>query len=87
MKDSGNQKSTKTKSAEEILAIAKQQGIELSEEQARELAGFVGAQGGAVGPDGELSDEALDNVAGGINVPDWLVKYGGDIAKLMSFLF
>lgn len=87
MKDSGNQKSTKTKSAEEILAIAKQQGIELSEEQARELAGFVGAQGGAVGPDGELSDEALDSVAGGINVPDWLVKYGGDIAKLMSFLF
>ena len=59
MKDSENQKSTKTKSAEEILAIAKQQGIELSEEQARELAGFVGAQGGAVGPDGELSDEAL----------------------------
>lgn len=87
MKDSGNQKSTKTKSAEEILAIAKRQGIELSEEQARELAGFVGTQGGAVGPDGELSDEALDSVAGGINVPDWLVKYGGDIAKLMSFLF
>ena len=46
------------KSADEILVLAKENGIELSEEKAKELFSELNATG-------ELSDEDLDKVAGG----------------------
>ena len=48
------------KSADEILALAKESGVELSEERARELFGQLNANG-------ELSDDDLDKVAGGMD--------------------
>ena len=49
------------KSPEEVTAIAKEYGQELTQEQAQELSDKLNA--GAVS--GELSDEELDTVAGG----------------------
>ena len=46
------------KSAEDIIALAKESGAELSEEKARELFAELNANG-------ELSDDELDKVAGG----------------------
>ncbi len=46
------------KSADEILALAKESGVELSEEKAKELFAELNANG-------ELSDDELDKVAGG----------------------
>ena len=46
------------KSADEILALAKESGIELDEEKAKELFSQLNASG-------ELSDDDLDKVAGG----------------------
>ena len=45
------------KSADEILALAKESGIELDEEKAKELFSQLNASG-------ELSDDDLDKVAG-----------------------
>lgn len=53
------EKAKQAKSAEEILALAKQNGMELTEEQAKAYyAQFHPTSG-------ELSDDELDNVAGG----------------------
>ncbi len=52
------EKARETKSAEEFLALAKENGIELTEESAN-------AYYEQIQKKGELSDEELDNVAGG----------------------
>ncbi len=48
------------KSADDILALAKENGIEMTPEKAEEL--FEQLSGG------ELSDEQLENVAGGMSI-------------------
>ena len=50
------------KSAEDVIAIAKEHGKELTQEQAQELYDKLKAAEG-----GELSDEDLEAVAGGWN--------------------
>ena len=52
------EKAKTAKSAEELLAMAKAENIELTEEQAAKAFGELNKTG-------ELSDEELDNVAGG----------------------
>ncbi len=74
------QKLKTAKSAEEMIAVAREYGKELTKEQAEEMLAFENA-------DGELSDDDLDNVAGGIDVPDWVKKYGPEALKLMQYLF
>ncbi len=61
------------KSADEILVLAKESGVELDEEKAKELFAELNASG-------ELSDEELDKVAGG-NIFDKVKKILGDIMK------
>ncbi len=68
------------KSAEEMIAIAKEYGKEMTKEEAEEILAFSGAQG-------ELDDDALDSVAGGMNIPSWLKSYGPNAVNLMKFLF
>ena len=51
-------KAKAAKSAEELLAIAKENGLELTEEEAKKYFEQLHKEG-------ELSDEELDNVAGG----------------------
>ena len=51
-------------SSDEILALAKENGIELDEEKAKELFNQLNASG-------ELSDDDLDKVAGGIGFLEW----------------
>ncbi len=58
------------KSADEILALAKENGIELSEEKAKELFAELNASG-------ELSDDDLDKVAGGNIFDKFLEFFGG----------
>ena len=52
------EKAKEAKSAEELLSLAKENGMELTEEEA--VAYFA-----QLNKSGELSDEELDNVAGG----------------------
>ena len=52
------EKAKKAKSAEELLALAKENGVELSKEEAQ-------AYFEQFNKTGELSDDELDNVAGG----------------------
>ena len=52
-------KAKQAKSAEELIAIAKENGIELTEETAKAYFGQLNP------PAGELSDAELDNIAGG----------------------
>ena len=52
------EKAKTVKTAEELLALAKNEGIELTEEQAEKAFAELNKTG-------ELSDEELDNVAGG----------------------
>ena len=52
------------KSAEELLEIAKANGKELTAEQAKTL--FDGLPGS-----GELSDDDLDKIAGGVEDKEW----------------
>ena len=68
------------KTAEEMIAIAKEYGKELTKEQAEEMLAPADAQG-------ELSDDDLDSVAGGINMPGWAKQYGPDALKLLKYLF
>ena len=58
------------KSADEILALAKENGIELSEEKAKELFAELNVSG-------ELSDDDLDKVAGGNIFDKFLEFFGG----------
>ena len=52
------EKARQAKSHEELIALAKENGIELSEDKAKEYFERLNLSG-------ELSDEELDNVAGG----------------------
>ena len=61
------------KSADEILALAKESGIELDEEKAKELFAELNASG-------ELSDDDLDKVAGG-NIFDKQLKFFDELCK------
>ena len=61
------------KSADEILVLAKENGMELSEEKAKELFSELNASG-------ELSDEELDKVAGG-NIYDKFLDYFDELSK------
>ncbi len=62
------------KSVEDVLALAKESGIELDEEKAKELFAELNASG-------EISDDDLDKVAGGYELGpnmrqylDWVFK-------------
>ena len=57
------EKAKTAKSAEELLAMAKAENIELTEEQAAKAFGELNKTG-------ELSDEELDNIAGGCSPSD-----------------
>ena len=52
------EKAKEAKSAEELLSLAKENGVELTKEEAQEYFAQLNKSG-------ELSDEELDNVAGG----------------------
>ena len=52
-------KARKAESVEELLALAKENGIELTNEQAKAFFAQLNP------PKGELSDDELDNVSGG----------------------
>ena len=59
------QKLQAAKSVDEIIAIAKENGIEITSEKAQELLDKLTVK------DGELSDDMLDAVSGG-GFKDWL---------------
>ena len=62
------------KTAEEVIALGKEYGKELTEEQAKELLEMTG------NGTGELSDEELEAVAGG-NLIDKLCEFFGGFFK------
>ena len=66
------EKAKQAKTAEELLAMAKAENIELTEEQAKEYFATIHASG-------ELSDEELDNVAGGCGGPDYKYDIGDSV--------
>ena len=68
------------KSAEEMIAIAKEYGKEMTKEEAEEILAFSSTEG-------ELDDDALDSVAGGMNMPSWLKSFGPEAMSLLNFLF
>lgn len=68
------------KTADELIAIAKEYGKELTKEHAEEMLNHSDASG-------ELSDDDLDSVAGGINMPGWMKKYGPDALNFLKYLF
>ncbi|MDO4338246.1 MAG: Nif11-like leader peptide family RiPP precursor [Eubacteriales bacterium] len=53
------EKAKQAKSAEELLALAKENGIELTEEKARAFYGKLSSE--------ELADEELENAVGGMS--------------------
>ena len=74
------EKARQANSPEELLALAKESGIELSEDKAKEYFEQLNRSG-------ELSDEELDNVSGGGcgGGPKWKCpKYG---SKDVEFLY
>ena len=66
------EKAKTAKSAEELLELAKAENIELTAEQAKEYFATIHASG-------ELSDEELDNVAGGCGGPDYKYDIGDSV--------
>ena len=66
------EKAKTAKTAEELLELAKAENIELTEEQAKEYFATIHASG-------ELSDEELDNVAGGCGGPDYKYDIGDSV--------
>ena len=70
------EKAIQAKTAEELLAMAKAENIELTEEEAAKAFAELNKAG-------ELSDEELDNVAGGCGkeeIPEPKYKIGGRTA-------
>ena len=65
------------KSPEEVLAIVKEYGKEITLEQARELFDKLNAAAST----GELSDDAVEAVAGGNIVDDYLSWIGSLFGK------
>jgi predicted ribosomally synthesized peptide with nif11-like leader len=53
------EKAKRAKNAEELIALAKENGVELSDEQAKAYFAKLNSE------NGELGDDELDNVAGG----------------------
>ena len=72
-------KAKECKSAEEIMALAKENGYELTEEQAKEYFEKLNANG-------EIADDELDNVAGGCDFFDQGVceTCGSDKVKYLT---
>lgn len=71
-------KAREAASTEELMELAKAENIELTEEKAQELFTRLHAEGG-------LSDNELDNVAGGGCSESTALKYNvGDIVALVS---
>ena len=66
------EKAKTAKTAEELLAMAKAENIELTAEQAKEYFATIHASG-------ELSDEELDNVAGGCGGPNYKYDIGDSV--------
>ena len=66
------EKAKTAKTAEELLEMAKAENVELTEEQAKEYFATIHASG-------ELSDEELDNVAGGCGGPDYKYDIGDSV--------
>ena len=66
------EKAKTAKSAEELLELAKAENVELTVEQAKEYFATIHASG-------ELSDEELDNVAGGCGGPDYKYDIGDSV--------
>ena len=62
----------KAKTVEEIIAIAKEYGKEVTAEKAQELLNQLG------GAEGELSDDALEAVAGG-GIVDTIKSWVGSL--------
>ena len=74
----------KAKSAEDIIAIAKEYGKEMTLEQAQALCDKLKASA-----NGELTDEELAGVAGGIDwgyVDEQIKKYGPGIVGALESL-
>ena len=69
MKEEMAVKMSKAKSVEEILAIAGEYDVEMTREQAQQVFDYVNGTGSAEASDftGELSDDDLDAVAGGVS--------------------
>ena len=65
-------KINEAKTAEELIELAKAEGIEMSEEE-------IKAKFDAVHKEGELADDELDNVAGGCGGDDSYVPSVGDL--------
>lgn len=57
-------KAKECKSAEELMVFAKKNGVELTEEQAKEYFAKINPE------NGEVADDELDNVAGGCDSLD-----------------
>ena len=74
MKEELLEKLRRAKTAEEVIALGKEYGKELTEEQAKELLEMTG------NGTGELSDEELEAVAGG-DIIDKLCEFFGGFFK------
>ena len=71
------------KSAEEFLTIFKEYGAEATEEQVKELFERMHTQG-------ELSDDALESAAGGVDwgyVDEQIKKYGPGVARALCSVY
>ncbi len=71
------------KTAEELLDVFKEYGAETTEEQAKALFERMNAQG-------ELSDDALKSIAGGVDwayVDEQIKKYGPGIVPTLCSLY
>ena len=68
-------KLAQAKTVEDVLAVAKEYGKDINEEQAKEVLEELNKFSAS----GELSDDELDNVAGGVafdpNDPEWLAEW------------
>ncbi len=65
-------------SLEEMIAFAKENGVELSEEKAKELYDMLHTEG-------ELSDDALEGVAGGYSCLDFWKDIAKGVQKVGDF--
>lgn len=73
-------------SVEELIAVCKEEGLEVSEDKAGELYAKI-EEHRAAGESGELTDEELENVNGGIlfSVATWLLNLAG-VASIPGLL-
>ena len=58
------EKAKRAKNAEELIALAKENGMEMTEESANAYLDLLHSKNGELA-DGELTDDELDNVSGG----------------------